>query len=70
MKSTRYSKFCTRLFGKRFLKYSKNQLEEKNFILAKADIAMDYEAYCSRALMNTIIGFISTLLISFLIYSI
>jgi flagellar protein FlaJ len=70
MKSTRYSKFCTRLFGKRFSKYTKSKLDERNFILAKADIAMDYETYCSRALMNSILGFISIFIVTFLIFSI
>ncbi len=70
MKSTRYSKFCTHLFGKIFSKNKKNNLDEKNFYLAKANIAMDYETYSSTALMNTIIGFISTLILSLLLYNI
>ena len=70
MKSTRYSKFCTHLSGKIFSKSKKNRLDEKNFILAKANIAMDYETYSSTALMNTIIGFISTLILTLLLYNI
>jgi len=69
MKSTRYSKFCTHLFGKIFSKYQKNKLDEKKFSLAKADIAMDYETYSSTALMNTIIVFIGTLILSFFLYN-
>lgn len=70
MKSTKYSKFCTHLFGKIFSKKDKKNLDEKNFDLAKANIAMDYETYSSTALMNTIIGLISALILSFLLYNI
>jgi len=69
MKSTRYSKFCTQIFENLFSKHNKNQLEEKNIVLAKANIAMDYVAYCSLALMNTIICFISAFIFVFLLYT-
>lgn len=69
MKSTRYSKFCTQIFENMFSKQNKNQFEEKNITLAKANIAMDYVAYCSLALMNTIICFMSALIIALFLYA-
>jgi flagellar protein FlaJ len=69
MKSTKYSKFCTRVFGKIFLKNNKDHIDEKNITLAQANITLDYEAYYSMALTNTIIGFISALIFSLLLYS-
>ena len=68
MKSNKYSKFCTSLFGKIFSKNKKHNIKEKNILLAQADIAMDYETYSSMALMNIIIGFYITLILSFLLY--
>lgn len=69
MKSTRYSKFCTQIFGNIFSKYNIDQTEKKNIILAQANIAMDYDAYYSMALMNTAIGFISALAFVLLLYT-
>jgi flagellar protein FlaJ len=51
-----------------FPKQNKINLEEKNIILAKANIAMDYGAYCSLALMNTIICSISAFILFLLLY--
>ena len=68
MKSTKYSRFCTQIFENMFLKHNKEHLDEKNIVLAKANIAMDYASYCSLALMNTVIGVISALIVVFLLY--
>ena len=68
MKSTKYSRFCTQVFEKIFLKQNKNTFEEKNLALAKANIYMDYTSYCCVALMNTLIGLCSTLIAVFLLY--
>lgn len=69
MKSTKYSKFCTKVFGKIFLKNNKDHIEEKNITLARADIAMEYDIYYSAALMNTIIFSISSLIFVLLLYT-
>ena len=58
MKSPRYSIYCSNIFKHIFSRYNKNQMEEKNIVLAQADISTDYVTYSSVALMNTIIGFI------------
>ena len=47
MKSTNYSHCCLKLFGRYFQKYKKDQLEEKNLLLVKANIPMSYEEYDS-----------------------
>jgi flagellar protein FlaJ len=68
MKSTRYSNFCQGVFGKSFSKEKKERLVEKNLLLERANIAMDYEEYLSMVFMNALIGFIVTLVLAFLIY--
>jgi archaellum biogenesis protein FlaJ (TadC family) len=62
MKSTKYTNFCLRIFGKLFLWYNKKPLEEKNILFVKANIPLSYEEYYSTALMNTILGFIISLI--------
>jgi len=62
MKSTKYSAFCTRIFGNIFSKETDQRIE-KNIELSQADIAMGYDVYCSMALMNTIIGLIGALIL-------
>jgi len=69
MKSTRYSRFCTNIFRYIFSRYNKDELEEKNIVLAQADIPRDYVTYSSVALMNTIIGFIVTFTFALLFYT-
>ena len=69
MRSTRYSRFCTNIFRHIFSRYNKNELEEKNIVLAQADIPMDYITYSSVALMNTIIGSIVTFTFALLFYA-
>jgi archaellum biogenesis protein FlaJ (TadC family) len=68
MRANTYSKFCTHIFGKLFSRNNKKENSEKNILLAQANILMDYETYNSMALMNTIIGFISALLFSTVLY--
>ena len=60
MGSIRYSKFCNNIFRRIFQRYNTNDLEEKNIVLAQADIHIEYITYVSIALMNLIIGFIVT----------
>ena len=69
MRSIRYSRFCTNIFRHIFSRYSKDELEEKNIVLAQADIPIEGITYSSVALMNTIIGFIITFIFALLIYA-
>ena len=69
MKSTRYSRFCTNIFRHFFSRHNKDELVEKNIVLAQADIPRDYVTYSSVALMNTIIGFIVTFTFALLFYT-
>jgi flagellar protein FlaJ len=56
MKSTKYTRFCRRLFSRIFQKFHFN--ESRNNLLEKADISMVAEEYYSMVLMNIIIGFL------------
>ena len=70
MKSTRYTRFCRRIFSKTFERFNISETT-KNRMLEKADICMVYKEYYSMVLMNIIVGFIvafiSTLVFYFLI---
>lgn len=61
MKSTKYTRFCRRLFSKLFEKLKISKVS-KNNLLEKANISMVHQEYYSMVLMNTLLGF----LISFL----
>lgn len=69
MRSTAYSRSCSRIFKQFFSRYNRQELEEKNIVLAQADISMDYVSYSSVAVMNTIIGFLFSLPFAFLIHT-
>jgi len=69
MKTTRYSKFCEKAFGKIFKKEEKEQLEEKNLLFIKAAIFRTYEEYNATALMNTILSTIGTIIFALILYS-
>jgi flagellar protein FlaJ len=58
VKSTKYTRFCRRLFEKTFERFDISETS-KNRLLEKADIAMVYKEYYSMVLMNIIVGFIS-----------
>jgi len=68
MKPIEYSNFALKIFGRFFEKYMPDSLEEKNIQLVKADIQMSYEEYYSMAVMNTIIGYIISLIFTVVIY--
>ena len=68
MKSTNYSNFCLKIFGRHFQKYKKDQLEEKNLLFVKANILLSYEQYYSMVYMNMIIGLICGIVAGFSIY--
>ena len=67
MKSTKYSRFCRRIFSNAFDKFNINE-NSKNWLLEKADISMVYKEYYSMVFMNIILGFISSFATSSVIY--
>jgi len=67
MKSTKYTRFCRRVFSNVFEKFNISETS-KNKILEKADISMVYQEYYSMVLMNIIIGFIASFVSTFLLY--
>jgi flagellar protein FlaJ len=67
MKSTKYSRFCRRLFARAFERFNVGETD-KNRLLEKADISMVYSEYYSMVLMNIIIGFITVFFSMVLLY--
>ncbi len=67
MKSTKYTRFCRRLFSKSFEKFNISETS-KNRLLEKADISMAYQEYYSMVLMNIIIGFIVSFVSTLILY--
>jgi len=68
MRSTPYSRMCKRIFKKIFEKLNIEE-DEKNHLLEMADIRMTYEEYYSTAIMNIIIAFVSSIIVSLIIYN-
>jgi len=66
LNSTKYTRFCRRLFSNFFERFNIYETS-KNRMLEKADISMVYQEYYSMILMNIIIGsivsFVSTLIL-------
>ncbi|KYK21191.1 hypothetical protein AYK21_05135 [Thermoplasmatales archaeon SG8-52-2] len=67
MKSTKYTRFCRRLFAKTFERFDIGETS-KNNMLEKADIAMVYQEYYSMVLMNIILGFITSFISTLILY--
>ncbi|MEA3458940.1 MAG: type II secretion system F family protein [Candidatus Thermoplasmatota archaeon] len=67
MKSSKYSRFCRRLFSKTFEKLNISETN-KNRLLEKADISIVYKEYYSMVLMNIIIGFITSFVSTLALY--
>jgi flagellar protein FlaJ len=67
MKSTKYTRFCRRLFSKSFEKFNISETN-KNRLLEKADISMVYQEYYSMILMNIILGFIVSFVSTLILY--
>jgi len=67
VKSTKYSRFCRKLFEKTFDRFDIGETN-KNNMLAKADIAMVYLEYYSMVLMNIILGFIASFISTLILY--
>lgn len=67
MKSTKYTRFCRRLFSRAFEKLNISETS-KNRLLEKADISMVYQEYYSMVLMNIIVGFLASFLSTLFLY--
>jgi flagellar protein FlaJ len=67
MKSTKYSRFCRRIFSKTFERLDISETS-KNRLLEKADISMVYKEYYSMVVLNIIIGFISSFISTLILY--
>jgi archaeal flagellar protein FlaJ len=67
MKSTKYTRYCRRLFAKTFERFDIGETS-KNNMLEKADIAMVYQEYYSMVLMNIILGFITSFISTLILY--
>ncbi|MGF3554353.1 MAG: type II secretion system F family protein [Thermoplasmatota archaeon] len=67
MKSTKYSRFCSKIFEKIFQRLDISETS-KNNMLAKADIAMIYQEYYSMVLMNIILVFIVSFVSTLIFY--
>lgn len=67
MKSTKYSRFCRRIFSKTFERFDISETS-KNRLLEKADISIVYKEYYSMVAMNIIIGFISSFISTLILY--
>jgi len=67
MKSTKYTRFCRRLFAKTFERFDIIETT-KNNMLEKADIAMVYQEYYSMVLMNIILGFVTSFISTSILY--
>ena len=67
MKSTKYTRFCRKLFAKTFEKFNISKIS-KNNLLEQADIAMLYQEYYSMVLMNIIIGFIASFISTIILF--
>lgn len=67
MRSTKYSRFCRRLFASLFKHFNFSETS-KNRLLEKANISMIYQEYFSMVLMNIIIGFIFSFMTTLFFY--
>ena len=67
MKSTKYTRFCRKLFASIFERFNISK-SSKNNLLEQADIAMVYLEYYSMVLMNIIIGFVVSFVSTIILY--
>ena len=68
MRKTKYSKFCEKIFGKYFSTKDKNEATENNLILEKATIPLEYHEYNAMVVMNIILTFFISLIISIILH--
>ncbi len=67
MRSTKYTRFCRRLFARIFERFNVSETST-NRLLEKADISMVYQEYYSMVLMNIIVGYIASFVPTLLLY--
>ena len=67
MISTKYTRFCRRLFATTFERFDISETS-KNRLLEKADICMVYKEYYSMVIMSIIIGFIISFISTIVFY--
>ena len=67
MKSTKYTRFCRRLFSNIFERFNVTVIDNNN-MLEKADISMIYQEYYSMIFMNIILGFIASFCSTLFLY--
>ncbi len=67
MKSTKYTRFCRRLFSRIFERFHVS-LTDNNHMLEKANISMVYQEYYSMVFTNIILGFIVSFSSSLFLY--
>jgi len=67
VKSTKYTRFCRRLFARIFERFNISETS-KNRLLEKADISMVYQEYYSMVLMNIVVGYIASFIPTLLLY--
>jgi len=67
LKSTKYTRFCRKLFASIFERFNISK-SSKNNLLEQADIAMVYLEYYSMVLMNIIIGFVVSFVSTIILY--
>ena len=68
MKPTKYSGFCLQILGNFFSEKKKEHQIEKNILLEQANIEIDYEEYYSMTIMNMLIGYIGTLILTIFLH--
>jgi flagellar protein FlaJ len=67
VKSTKYSRFCRRIFSSIFERFNISETS-KTRLLERADISMVYKEYYSMVIMNIIIGFVGTFAATLILY--
>ncbi len=68
MKTTKYTEFCQKVFGRIFKKQKEEELEKKTLLLEQANIQLEYSEYYSFVLMNTILSIIISSIVMSTIY--
>jgi len=68
MKSTKYSNFGLRKFGKFIPKHNKDRSLEKDELMVKANITMSYDEYYATALMSVLVGAIISIIVTIILH--
>lgn len=68
MRSTKYSLYCQKTFGRFFSEKTKEKLDKKDILFEMANITMNYGEYYAMAIMNIFLGILITLISTIIIY--